>query len=161
MNGGSNEIDIDEVLRNLQRYLPQIVLGLLLVLAAMGLFSTFYQVEPHERAVVLRFGKYHATTQPGLHFRIPLVDTVLSWGGLEHWIIHGLTIRNGGFIQILGASNDVIVDYNLIENGTTFGVRIGDGKSSCVQRNVIRNYTGVGDQPGIYVKPFDGDDAGA
>ncbi len=49
----------------------------ILVLIVLYLaFSALYTVEPHEKAVVLRFGKYSATVDPGLRFRIPLVDTV-------------------------------------------------------------------------------------
>lgn len=47
---------------------------IILVLAAM---SSFYTVQPDEEAVVVRFGKYIQTTQPGLHFKLPLgIDEV-------------------------------------------------------------------------------------
>ncbi len=36
-----------------------------------GLFSTYYTVAPEEEAVVVRFGRYHTTTPPGLHFKLP------------------------------------------------------------------------------------------
>ncbi|MCA9036589.1 MAG: FtsH protease activity modulator HflK [Planctomycetaceae bacterium] len=39
---------------------------------------SMYSVEPSERAVVLRFGKFLTTSEPGLHFCIPFVDEVLS-----------------------------------------------------------------------------------
>ena len=41
---------------------------LILILAK----GTFYTIQPNEVGVVLRFGKYVRTTQPGLHFKIPL-----------------------------------------------------------------------------------------
>lgn len=47
---------------------------LLLVLLLPLIWKSFYTVQPHEQAVVLRFGKHHATTGPGLHFMIPLAD---------------------------------------------------------------------------------------
>lgn len=40
-------------------------------------FRSIYTVQPNERAVVLRFGSYHKTAQPGLNFCIPFVDEVL------------------------------------------------------------------------------------
>ena len=41
------------------------------------IFSAFYTVEPDEVAVVLRFGKYSNTYEPGLHFKWPLgIDQV-------------------------------------------------------------------------------------
>nr|BAL55392.1 membrane protease subunit HflK [uncultured beta proteobacterium] len=47
-------------------------IGLLAVAAlALWLASGFYKVEANERAVVLRFGKYFETTEPGLRWRLP------------------------------------------------------------------------------------------
>ena len=37
-------------------------------------WKSYYTVEPHEKAVVLRFGEYLRTADPGLHFKVPLVD---------------------------------------------------------------------------------------
>tara|TARA_B100001750_G_scaffold108275_1_gene85606 strand:- start:163 stop:1101 length:939 start_codon:yes stop_codon:yes gene_type:complete len=39
-------------------------------------FSSYYTVDANEKAVILRLGKYHDTKDPGLHFKIPLVDSV-------------------------------------------------------------------------------------
>jgi membrane protease subunit HflK len=47
---------------------------LLVLLAVFLTWNSFFTVAPHEQAVVLRFGKYHTTEGPGLHFKIPLVD---------------------------------------------------------------------------------------
>lgn len=44
-----------------------IIVLLLLVWAASG----FYQVQPNEKGVVLRFGKYADTTEAGLHYHLP------------------------------------------------------------------------------------------
>ncbi len=46
-------------------------LGLLALLVIVGLFTSFYTVPSEAQAVVLRFGKPIATTDPGLHFKIP------------------------------------------------------------------------------------------
>jgi membrane protease subunit HflK len=51
----------------------------LLVLAGLALllgYSSFYTIQPGERGVVLRFGKYAKTTMPGLNFKLPLIDQV-------------------------------------------------------------------------------------
>ncbi|MEE3169514.1 MAG: FtsH protease activity modulator HflK [Pseudomonadota bacterium] len=39
-------------------------------------FQSFYTVDEQERAVVLRFGEYHTTENPGLRFKVPLIDSV-------------------------------------------------------------------------------------
>ena len=49
----------------------------LLVLAVVG-FSTLYQVQPEEVGVVLRFGRYIGTTDPGLRVKLPFVDEVVK-----------------------------------------------------------------------------------
>lgn len=44
---------------------------------AWAAFSSFYTVQPEERAVVKRFGRVIGITDPGLHFKLPLgFDTV-------------------------------------------------------------------------------------
>jgi membrane protease subunit HflK len=67
-----------------QRYLPLFpwVVGLILALWLISDLS--YTVKPYEQAVVLRFGKNHATTMPGLHFKVPLVDQVMKVSVEEH-----------------------------------------------------------------------------
>ena len=45
--------------------------------AALWLASGFYQVQTNEQGVVLRFGKYVDTTEPGLHYHLPYpIETV-------------------------------------------------------------------------------------
>jgi membrane protease subunit HflK len=52
---------------------------LLVVIAAVVLFGSLYQVDPEEVGIVLRFGKYARTTEPGLHFKMPLgIEEVLK-----------------------------------------------------------------------------------
>ena len=47
------------------------------VLAGLCLMSSYYQVEPDEVGVLLRFGKYIGTSDPGPHFKLPFgIDTV-------------------------------------------------------------------------------------
>ena len=48
-----------------------------LALVAWGI-SGIYKVQPDEQGVVLRFGKWVETTEPGLHFHLPApIDTVI------------------------------------------------------------------------------------
>jgi modulator of FtsH protease HflK len=51
--------------------------GLIALLLLWGVMSTYYTVQPEERAVVKRFGKVIKIADPGLHFKIPFgVDDV-------------------------------------------------------------------------------------
>ncbi len=54
--------------------------SIVVIVLALILFSTsFYTVEPEEVALVLRFGKYVRTADPGLHMKIPFgVETALK-----------------------------------------------------------------------------------
>ncbi|GAB4229150.1 MAG: FtsH protease activity modulator HflK [Acidobacteriota bacterium] len=55
------------------------VAGVVLLIAGLLLlFSTFYQIQPEEIGVVLRFGKFVRTTEPGLHMKIPWIEEVLK-----------------------------------------------------------------------------------
>ena len=48
------------------------LLGFLLI----GVFSTYFTVNPEAVAVVQRFGKFHTIAEPGLHFKLPFgIDT--------------------------------------------------------------------------------------
>ncbi len=88
--GNNNPPDLDEVIKKLQKKFGGLFgggdsgdgttkglgLGALVVLATI-VWAAFgiYIVDPAERAVILRFGKYHSTAEPGPHWRMPLVDT--------------------------------------------------------------------------------------
>ncbi len=48
-----------------------VVLVILLVIAALTLFTCAFKVDQKEQAVVLRFGEYNRTVGPGLHFKLP------------------------------------------------------------------------------------------
>ena len=48
----------------------------LVLLVLVG--SSFYQVEPEELGVVLRFGRHTRTTEPGLRWKIPVVEAVFK-----------------------------------------------------------------------------------
>jgi membrane protease subunit HflK len=55
----------------------RLILGGVLVLVM--LLTSFYTIDPEEVGLVLQFGKYTRTTEPGLHFKIPFgVERVLK-----------------------------------------------------------------------------------
>ena len=55
----------------------QIAIGMIILLVAVAAFTSFYTVQPEERAVVKRFGAVHGITDPGLHFKLPFgIDSV-------------------------------------------------------------------------------------
>ena len=90
--------DLDEALKKLQQRLSSLfggggagstggsggrMSGALLGVIAAGVITVwallgFYQLDEQERAIVLRFGKYAGTMQPGLQWNPPLIDQVIT-----------------------------------------------------------------------------------
>jgi len=75
--------NIDDFIKNFQKTINKFLPGgrsgggkqfslLLLVLIVIWAASGLYRVLPDEQGVVLRFGKYIKTTQPGLNYHLPL-----------------------------------------------------------------------------------------
>jgi len=88
--GGQKPPSIDEIVEKIQKLINKlmpggkssggkpIIFGLIL-LVVIWAFSGLYRVLPDEQGVVLRFGKFTSTTQPGLNYHIPYpVETVLT-----------------------------------------------------------------------------------
>ena len=88
--GGQRPPNIDEVVEKIQKLINKffpggksggskpIIFGLILLVAVWS-FSGLYRVLPDEQGVVLRFGKFISTTQPGLNYHIPYpIETVLT-----------------------------------------------------------------------------------
>jgi len=87
---GPTPPDIDELIKKIQkiinRFLPgggakggkPLILGLI-ILAIIWAASGLYRVLPDEQGVVLRFGKFVKTTQPGLNYHFPYpIETALT-----------------------------------------------------------------------------------
>lgn len=61
-----------------KRLVIPLTVGAVVLTVLVVLWQGFYTVRENENAVVLRFGEYYATTTPGFHFCIPIVDEVLK-----------------------------------------------------------------------------------
>ena len=79
---GPRPPDIDAIIRDIQSKINKFLPGgsssggkpiglILIILAFVWLASGLYRVLPDEQGVVLRFGKFVKTTQPGLNYHIP------------------------------------------------------------------------------------------
>lgn len=128
--GGNNQgpPDLDEALKKFQEKLRGIfggggggssstggggipgfsagVVGLLVIvaLAVWGLMG-FYQLDQQERGVVLRFGKYINTVQPGLHWNPPIIDDVTT--------VNTTKVRSASFREIMLTQDENIVEVQL------------------------------------------------
>ena len=55
-----------------------VTVGIVALALLLSAFSTLYQVQPEEVGVVMRFGKYVRTTDPGLRAKLPFIEQVLK-----------------------------------------------------------------------------------
>jgi membrane protease subunit HflK len=91
--GGQQPPDLEELLRRSQEKVKKIfpgggggfggnrrtMIAVPLILIAVWLASGFYRVQPDEQGVVLRFGEWIKTTQPGLNWHLPApIETVFT-----------------------------------------------------------------------------------
>jgi modulator of FtsH protease HflK len=87
--GGRKPPDIEELLRRSQDKVKRMLpggfgsgrgVGLIVIIGiALWLASGFYRVQPDEQGVVLRFGQWVKTTNPGLNWRLPSpIESVLT-----------------------------------------------------------------------------------
>ena len=77
-NQGPRTIDIGDFRRGMPP-LKLIFGGALLLVIALLAFSTVFTIQPEEVGIVLRFGEYTRTADPGLNFKLPApVEQVLK-----------------------------------------------------------------------------------
>src|SRR5919106_4802578 len=92
--GGQQPPDLEELLRRSQEKVKRLFPGgggggfggnrrglvlIPLIVVAIWLASGFYRVQPDEQGVVLRFGEWIKTTQPGLNWHFPSpIETVFT-----------------------------------------------------------------------------------
>ena len=75
--------------------------GALTVWALMG----FYQLDEQERAIVLRFGKYTETLQPGLQWNPPIIDEVVT--------VNTTKVRAASFREVMLTQDENIVEVSM------------------------------------------------
>ena len=90
---------------------------LLVVLAAVGLWSTVKMVPQGYAYIVEVFGKYTRTLQPGLHFLIPVMERIGAKMNMKEQVIDipsqdiitrdnaMVTVDGVNFYQVLSAAN--------------------------------------------------------
>lgn len=101
-----------------------ILLGIVLLWLASG----FYQVQPNEQGVVLRFGAYTETTDPGLHYHLPYPIEMVKKVNItqERSINLGVTepTNRNDFTE----SHMLTGDENIVDINLTIVWRISDAK---------------------------------
>lgn len=130
--------------------------GVLLLLALIWLSSGFYQVQPSEQGVILRFGRYVDTTDAGLHYHLPYpIEDVIKVNVTQERSINlgsaeNRDYRNNAFTEshmLTGDEN--IVDINLTivwkikdAKDYLFNMRSPDATVSVAAQSVLREIVG-------------------
>lgn len=85
-----------------------------LLVQCLSLFKAWDIVDCYQRAVVLRFGKYHRDLEPGFHWKWPFgVETVLHANVVTNTSnlgVQSLTTRDGHSVSISGLLTWKVVD---------------------------------------------------
>ena len=99
----------------------KIVIAVVVLVLAIGIFSCFYTVDDKQQAVVTTFGKVTDITGAGLHFKLPFgiqkvqkVDVNVYQKielGYDSNINHGMTSKTSESTMITGDYNIVNVDF--------------------------------------------------
>lgn len=157
--GDQGPPDLDEALKKLQEKLGGIFGGggsssgggagisftvvfalLALALAIWGLMG-FYQVDQQERGVVLRFGKYYDTVQPGLQWNPPVIDEVT--------LVNTTKVRAASFTEIMLTKDENIVEVRLsvqyvINDPEKFVLKVRDPERSLqhASQSALRHVVG-------------------
>lgn len=129
--------------------------GIMLVFA-LWICSGFYQVQPSEQGVVLRFGRYAETTDAGLHYHLPApIEKVIKVNVTQERSINlgsadNRDFRNNAFTEshmLTGDEN--IVDINLTvvwkikdAKNYLFSMRSPDETVSVAAQSVLREIVG-------------------
>jgi len=145
-SGNQGPPDLDEALKKLQAKLGGLFGGssspvggvpagfsgaafgfLAAVAVAIWALLGIYQVDEQERGVVLRFGKYFETVQPGLHWNPPLIDDVSQ--------LNITKVRSASFHETMLTQDENIVDVKLsvqyvINDPVNFVLKVRDPERS-------------------------------
>jgi membrane protease subunit HflK len=136
---GPQPPDFEELLRRGQDRFRRVLPGgfgtgtgialVLIAILVIWLVSGLYRVQPDEVGVVLRFGAYNRTTQPGLNYHLPspiekvLTPSVTRVNRTEIGYRTGEGVRGGGTRQVPEEALMLTGDENIVDvNFTVFWV---------------------------------------
>ena len=136
---GPQPPDFEELLRRGQDRFRRVLPGgfgtgtgiavVAIAILVIWLASGFYRVQPDEVGVVLRFGAYNRTTQPGLNYHLPspiekaLTPSVTRVNRTEIGYRTGEGVRGGGARQVPEEALMLTGDENIVDvNFTVFWV---------------------------------------
>jgi membrane protease subunit HflK len=174
--GGSSPPDLEELLRRSQDKLRTVLPGgnlggkgiavAVLAVVLIWLFTGFFQVAPDERGVVLRFGKYERTVEPGLAYHLPYpiesavtpkvtrVNRIDIGMRLVEDLRRGTTVRDvpEESLMLTGDENIVDVDFTVLwvvkpdgVGNYLFNIQQPEGTVKAIAESAMREVIGRSD----------------
>lgn len=115
--------------KDLKKYAKLALIGVVVLVLLIGVFTCFYTVDDKQQAVVTTFGKVTDVTDPGLHFKLPFgiqqvqrVD-VNVYQKIE---LGYTTDANGVTTTVESESTMITGDYNIVNVDFFVEYRISD-----------------------------------
>ena len=164
--GDQGPPDLDEALKKVQEKLSGLFgggkrgaggssgpSGSLLMVIALGALVVWglagiYQLDEQERAVILRFGKYYDTAQPGLQWNPPVIDQVIK--------LNVTKVRSASMREIMLTQDENIVEVKLsvqyvIDDPAKFVLKVRDPERSLqhATQSALRHIVGGTDMDGV------------
>ena len=103
-----------------KKFITAICVVILVIVASEVIFGSFYTIAEEEQAVVCTFGQAAAVTDPGLHFKIPFIQTVDKVNTTIQGFAIGYSTDDYSDVNYNGANGSedgmmITSDYNFID----------------------------------------------
>ena len=114
----------DDLREFFHKFRRMIGILILIVIIAIFAFGSFYSISEQEQAVITTFGKAKTVSEPGLHFKIPIIQKVQK----VDTTIQGMTI---GYDMYTGQSIEyesvmITYDFNFVNVDFFLEYRVSD-----------------------------------
>jgi len=120
-----------DLFRRFARRRKSIYIGIVGVLLALWLALGIYQVQPGEEGVIRTFGRYTATTGPGLHYRLPWpvqMVTIVDVESIRRAEIGFRTTADGDKMDVVDEALMLTKDENIVQVELLIQYRVGDSR---------------------------------
>ncbi len=117
--------------RRIVRRRRPLFIGIAGVVLVLWLASGIYQVQPGEDGVIRTFGRYTATTSPGLHYHLPWpvqTVTIVNVESIRRVEIGFRTEADGDKLDVLDEALMLTEDENIVQVELLVQYRVGDSR---------------------------------
>ncbi len=122
---------LDDLFRRFSGRGKALFIGIVGVVLALWLASGIYQVQPGEDGVIRTFGRYTATTGPGLHYHLPWpvqMVTIVDVESIRRAEIGFRTDTDGSKVDVVDEALMLTEDENIVQVELLVQYRVGDSR---------------------------------